>query len=94
MPTNTVPKGSSSPAAADGQAGETVLLPIDEAERMCREKAGMSAAQFRHELAKHVLGNGGMAWVATATTIGVYRSAVEQLLLRRGTSFVEERDND
>ncbi|HUS91427.1 MAG TPA: hypothetical protein VM695_06225 [Phycisphaerae bacterium] len=59
------------------------LVPLDEAERLCHERAGMSAAQFRHELAEHVRGNGGLAWVATATKLGVCRTALEERLRQR-----------
>ena len=51
-----------------------------EAERVCCEKTGMSPAEFRHELAEHVRGNGGIPWVATETAVGVHRSALEQLV--------------
>ena len=58
------------------------LVPLGEAERVCREKLGMSAAQFRRELAEHVRGNGGLPWVADVDVVGVRRSGLEQLLRR------------
>jgi hypothetical protein len=56
------------------------LLPLPEAERICRDRLGMTQAEFRHELAEHVRGGGGIPWVATETAAGVHRAALEALL--------------
>ena len=68
---------------SEGHASSDGLVPLGEAERICREQAGMSEAQFRHELAEYVRGNGGLAWVATETAQGVRRPALDELIRSR-----------
>jgi len=70
------------------------LVPLDEAQRICREKLGMSEARFRHELAEHVRGNGGIPWAATEASVGVLRGAMEDLLRRAELPPEEERSDD
>ncbi|MGB2820051.1 MAG: hypothetical protein WBF17_03660 [Phycisphaerae bacterium] len=70
------------------------IVPLGEARSICREELGMSDAEFRHELAEHVRGNGGIPWVATETTVGVYRAALRQFVRDARTSPEEEMPND
>jgi len=67
------------------------LVPLGEAQSICREKLGMSDAEFRHELAEHVRGSGGIPWVASETAVGVYRAALEQLVSLHSEAL-DERD--
>lgn len=59
------------------------LVSLAEAQRICRERLGMSGAQFRHELAEHVRGRGGIPWVAAGDAVGVYRTALDALVSGR-----------
>jgi hypothetical protein len=70
------------------------LIPLGEAQSICREKLGMSDAEFRHELAEHVRGSGGIPWVASETAVGVYRAALEQLVRDAEASRNEEMLDD
>ena len=70
------------------------LVPLGQAERICREQAGMSPAEFRHELAEHVRGNGGLGWVATTASLGVCRAALDGLVRRRNTGPKDEDTDD
>ena len=56
------------------------LVPLGEAESICREKLGMSDTELRHQLAEHVRGKGGIPWAAGETAVGVYRAALERLV--------------
>jgi hypothetical protein len=70
------------------------LVPLGEAERTCREKLGMTEARFRHELAEHVRGRGGIPWSADVDAVGVYRSDLEQLIRRAEAAAEQETSND
>ena len=70
------------------------LVPLAEAERLCCEKLGMTAAQFRHELAEHVRGHGGIPWVATDEAAGVYRSVLDRLVGRADAPEPQEMPNE
>ena len=64
----------------DANEPQDDLVPLGEAERLCKERLGMSADEFRHELAEHVRGSGGLPWAATETAAGVHRGALDALL--------------
>ena len=70
------------------------LVPLGEAESICREKLGMSDAEFRHQLAEHVRGKGGIPWAAGETAVGVYRAALERLVRDAQASRNEEMLDD
>jgi len=78
----------------EGRAQGGGLVPLGEAERICRRRAGLSAAQFRHELAEYLRGNGGLAWVATEAELGVRRAALDELLRRRARPPKDEDHHD
>ena len=56
------------------------LVPLGEAERLCRETLGMSPERFRHELAEHVRCERGLPWVAGETAAGVSTADLDAFL--------------
>jgi|GEM_PF-3449540 len=68
------------------------LVSLGEAERLCCRGLGMTPAAFRHELAEHVRGRGGIPWIATETEAGVYRSVLDALLDAAPASTKEKTD--
>ena len=67
------------------------LVPLGQAEQICREKLGMSAARFRHELAEHVRGPGGIPWVARETAAGVHKAALDEFIRRMSAGEHQEK---
>ena len=61
------------------------LVPLGQAQRLCMQELGVSAAQFRHELAEHARGAAGIPWVADDTCAGVPRAALADFIRRRKT---------
>ena len=70
------------------------LVSLAEAERICREKLGMSAARFLHELAEHVRGSGGIAWVADVDVVGVRRGDLDEFCRRADAGPDRETQDD
>ena len=70
------------------------IVSMAEAQAICCEKLRMSEAQFRHELAEHVRGNGGIPWIASPTVVGMRRSVLEALIRDAGLPAARERPND
>jgi hypothetical protein len=56
------------------------LVPLAEAQRLCREKLRWSAARFRRALAENVRSGRGIPWQATETAVGVCRQALDALV--------------
>ena len=76
----------------DSSEGARELVPLDQAQRLCRQKLGMCALRFWHELAEHARGRGGIPWHADAGAVGVPRGALEARLAAADPSSKETHD--
>ena len=81
-------------AMTKNQDGPQELISLGEAERECRERLGMSPAEFRHALAEHVRGAGGIPWIATEAAVGGCRDALDQFARKARMPDDKETSDD